>query len=268
MNGIEANDLSLAYDGDMVINQLSATVRMGDITTLVGPNGCGKSTLLKGMARLLRPRGGVVLLDGHSIHTMPTRQLARQLGILSQSPTAPEGLTVYELVSQGRFPHQGFFRQWTAEDEEKTREAIAATNIVHLADRPLDTLSGGQRQRAWIAMTIAQDTSILLLDEPTTHLDIGHQLEVMELIERLNRQRKMTILLVLHDLNQAARYSKRLIVLDRGQIVADGAPGEVLTEQMVARVFRVKASILVDPESAAPYCLPYATIGGDNPSRL
>lgn len=267
-NGIEASGLSLAYDNDTIIESLSATIRMGEITSLVGPNGCGKSTLLKGLARLLRPRGGAILLDGRSIHTLPTRQLARQLGILPQSPTAPEGLTVYELVAQGRYPHQGFFRQWTREDEEKTRDAIAATNMIHLADRPLDTLSGGQRQRAWIAMTIAQDTSVLLLDEPTTHLDIGYQMEIMELIDRLNRERRITILQVLHDLNQAARFSGRIIVLDNGRIMADGAPAEVLTEALLADVFKVKASIVRDPASGAPLFVPYATTTDGRPRFL
>lgn len=254
---LRADDLSLAYDGRPVIAQLNAAIMAGQITALVGPNGCGKSTLLKGLARLLRPRGGAVLLDGRAIHTLPTRQLARQLGILPQAPTAPEGLTVYELVAQGRYPHQGFFRQWSAEDESQTRAAIAATNMIEFADRPLDTLSGGQRQRAWIAMTIAQDTSILLLDEPTTFLDIGHQLEVMELIERLNRERGTTIVLVLHDLNQAARYGQRMIVMNDGAIVADGAPWDVLTSDLLARVFKVRAGIIPHPETGTPVCLPY-----------
>jgi iron complex transport system ATP-binding protein len=190
---------------------------------------------------------------------MPTKQLAKQLGILPQGPTAPEGLTVYELVAQGRYPHQGFFQQWSAEDEAVTREAIAVTNMMAFADRPLDTLSGGQRQRAWIAMTLAQNTPILLLDEPTTFLDIGYQLEVMELIERLNVERKMTILLVLHDLNQAARFSQRLIVLNEGRVVADGAPGAVLTKTLLADVFKVQANIVIDPDSGSPVCLPYRT---------
>jgi iron complex transport system ATP-binding protein len=243
----------------MIIKQLSLSIVTGQVTTLVGPNGCGKSTLLRGLARLLNPQTGEVLLDGKAIHTMPTKQLAKQLGILPQGPTAPEGLTVYELVAQGRYPHQGFFQQWSAEDEAVTREAIAVTNMTAFADRPLDTLSGGQRQRAWIAMTLAQNTPILLLDEPTTFLDIGYQLEVMELIERLNVERKMTILLVLHDLNQAARFSQRLIVLNEGRVVADGAPGAVLTKALLADVFKVQANIVLDPDSGSPVCLPYRT---------
>ena len=263
MEGIRTSDLSLAYDREMIIKQLGLSIVSGEITTLVGPNGCGKSTLLRGLARLLKPQTGEVLLDGKAIHTMPTKQLARQLGILPQGPTAPEGLTVYELVAQGRYPHQGFFQQWSDEDAEATREAIAVTNMVAFADRPLDTLSGGQRQRAWIAMALAQDTPILLLDEPTTFLDIGYQLEVMELIERLNRERQMTILLVLHDLNQAARYSDRMIVLSDGQVVADGSPHAVLTQALLAEVFKVRANIVADPDSGSPVCLPYRAVGAE-----
>lgn len=260
MEGMQTKRLSLAYDREMIIKQLSLSIVTGEITTLVGPNGCGKSTLLRGLARLLRPQTGEVLLDGKVIHTMPTKQLAKQLGILPQGPSAPEGLTVYELVAQGRYPHQGFFQQWRVEDEAATREAIAITNMVEFADRPLDTLSGGQRQRAWIAMTLAQNTPILLLDEPTTFLDIGYQLEVMELIERLNRERQMTILLVLHDLNQAARYSDRIIVMREGMIYADGSPQMILTRSLLAEVFHVQANILLDPISGAPVCVPQGTV--------
>ncbi len=257
---IDIKHLSLAYDSVTIIEQLSATIERGQVTALVGPNGCGKSTLLKGVARLLRPKNGAILLDGNAIHKIPTKQLAKQLGILPQGPSAPEGLTVYELVAQGRYPHQGFLQQWSAEDEHVCREAIALTNMVQYADRPLDTLSGGQRQRAWIAMSLAQATPILLLDEPTTFLDIGYQLEVMEIIEKLNSERHMTILLVLHDLNQAARYSDRMIVLKEGAIYTDGTPHEVLTADLLADVFNVHANILIDPNSGAPICVPFGTV--------
>ncbi len=260
MQGMQTRDLSLAYDSDTIIRQLSLSIVTGEITTLVGPNGCGKSTLLRGLARLLRPKAGEVLLDGKAIHTLPTKQLAKRLGILPQAPTAPEGLTVYELVAQGRYPHQGFFQQWSKEDEVAAQAAMAITNMAAFANRPLDTLSGGQRQRAWITMTLAQNTSILLLDEPTTFLDIGYQLEVMELIERLNRERRMTILLVLHDLNQAARYSDRLVVMRDGSIYADGPPKAILTQSLVAEVFHVQANILFDPDSGAPICVPQRTV--------
>ncbi|MEM8859272.1 MAG: ABC transporter ATP-binding protein [Chloroflexota bacterium] len=260
MEGLEASRITLAYDQNVIIDNLSTSIESGKITALVGPNGCGKSTLLRGLARLLQPKGGEVLLDGKAIQSIPTKELAKRVGVLPQAPVAPEGLTVYELVAQGRYPHQGFFQQWTAEDEEVCREAIAITNTVELADRPLDTLSGGQRQRAWIAMALAQKTPILLLDEPTTYLDIGFQLEVMELIEKLNKERAMTILLVLHDLNQAARYSDRMIVLQEGAIVADGDPVSVLTAELVAKVFQVHANILIDPDNGSPVCLPFATV--------
>lgn len=260
MTYLEAQSLSLSYDGgQIVIESLSTSIEAGKITALVGPNGCGKSTLLRGFARLLKPQMGNVLVDGRAIDAIPTKTLAKKLGVLPQAPIAPEGLTVYELVAQGRYPHQGFFQQWTAEDEAVCQDAIAITSMVALANRPLDTLSGGQRQRAWIAMALAQNTPILLLDEPTTYLDIGYQLEVMELIEKLNEERGMTILLVLHDLNQAARYSDRMLVLQDGRIVADGTPAEILTADMVRRVFQVQASILTDPTNGAPVCLPYAT---------
>lgn len=259
---LQADALSLAYDGQPIIQQLSTTIRAGEISVLVGPNGSGKSTLLRGLARLLRPLGGQVLLDGKAIHHLPTKALAKQLGILPQGPTAPDGLTVYELVAQGRYPHQGFFQQWSTHDEEVARAALATTGITALANRPLDTLSGGQRQRAWIAMTLAQDTPILLLDEPTTFLDIGYQVEVMELVQRLNHERQLTIVMVLHDLNQAARYGDRLIVLRSGQIVADGSPREILTPQLLAEVFHVRARIIQDHISGVPICVPYATVPG------
>lgn len=258
--GIQISDLQLAYDAEPIIHQLTAVITPGEVTALVGPNGCGKSTLLRGLARLLKPKAGDVLLDGKAIHQLPTKELAKRLGILPQGPTAPEGLTVFELVAQGRYPHQGFFQQWSANDEAVCRDAIAVTNMIEFADRPLDTLSGGQRQRAWIAMALAQDTPILLLDEPTTYLDIGYQLEVMELIEKLNRERRMTIVLVLHDLNQAARYSDRMIVLRRGLIYDDGAPTEVLTQTLLREVFNVHANIVTDPDSGTPVCLPFGTV--------
>jgi len=260
MNGIETVGLSLAYDGDTIIKQLSLSIVPGEITALVGPNGCGKSTLLRGLARLLKPRAGEALLDGRAIHTLSTKGLAQQMGILPQGPVAPQGLTVYELVAQGRYPHQGFFQQWSPADEAATREALAITNMAPFADRPMDTLSGGQRQRAWIAMTLAQETSILLLDEPTTFLDIGYQLEVMELIERLNRERQLTILLVLHDLNQAARYSRRMVVLRDGIVVADGRPRDALTRELLRDVFNIHADIMIDPALGVPICVPISTI--------
>lgn len=254
---ISTEQLSLAYDSALIIDQLAVQLPVGQITSLVGPNGCGKSTLLRGLARLLKPKGGAVYLNGHAIQTIPTKKLAQELGILPQSPAVPEGLTVYELVSQGRYPHQSWFQQWSEEDERKTAEALAITNMAHLANRPVDTLSGGQRQRAWIAMTLAQNTNIILLDEPTTYLDMGHQLEVMHLLERLNKESGRTIIMVIHDLNLAARYSHHLVAMYAGKIVTTGTPAEVITAELLRQVFGVEASIVADPRTGSPLCIPY-----------
>ena len=255
MNRLSAENLTLAYDNTLIINGLHLTIPTGKITALVGPNGCGKSTLLRGLARLLSPKRGHVYLDGKAIHTMPTKELAKQIGILPQSPVAPEGLTVRELVAQGRYPHQSWFQQWSKQDEEITLEAMAITNIVHFADRPLDTLSGGQRQRAWIAMALAQETDILLLDEPTTFLDLAYQIEVLDLLHELNETGR-TIIMVLHELNQACRYAHNLIAMREGQICVQGDPHQVLTAAMVAEVFRINAHIVPDPVTGTPMCIP------------
>ncbi len=248
--------LTLAYDGNIIVQSLDLAIPQGQITTLVGPNGCGKSTLLRGMARLLKPQGGTVYLDGEAIAHLPTKELAKRLGILPQSPAAPEGLTVRELVAQGRYPHQNWLQQWSKDDELKVEEAIATTHLHEFANRPLDTLSGGQRQRAWIAMALAQDTETLLLDEPTTYLDLAHQIEVLDLLYQLNREGKRTIVMVLHDLNMACRYSHRLIALRDGQVIAQGKPAAVVTEAMVEQVFALKSRIITDPVSNTPLCLP------------
>jgi iron complex transport system ATP-binding protein len=225
------------------------------MTALVGPNGCGKSTLLRGLSRLLKPKSGAVYLDGKAIVSLNAKEVAKQIGILPQGPTAPEGLTVYELVAQGRYPHQGWFEQWSESDTSVIQEALAMTNLIDLADRPLDTLSGGQRQRAWIAMALAQDTEIFLLDEPTTYLDMAYQLEVLDLLHDLHEQGR-TVVMVLHDLNQACRYADHLIALRDGHIVAQGAPAEIMTEAMVAKVFGLSCHIAVDPISGSPLCVP------------
>lgn len=256
MREIRVEGLRLGYDKLDIVTGLDVLLRGGEITALVGPNGCGKSTLLRGIARILKPRAGAVYLDGHSVHRLPTKELARRLGILPQTPSAPEGMTVRELVAQGRFPHQGWLQQWSARDEEAVHRALEITGMLSLADRAVDELSGGQRQRAWIAMTLAQETEVLLLDEPTTFLDMAHQLEVLQLLQHLNGQEGRTIVMVLHDLNQAARYAHRLVVMSRGEVFAAGSPREVITPQMLREVFGVEARILVDPESGAPYCLP------------
>jgi iron complex transport system ATP-binding protein len=255
MSRLHAENLALAYDNRVIIAELSIAIPAGKITALVGPNGCGKSTLLRGLARLLPARRGHVYLDGQAIQAKSTKQLAKQLGILPQSPTAPEGLTVRELVAQGRYPHQSWFQQWSKQDEAVTVQALATTNLLDLADRPLDTLSGGQRQRAWIAMALAQETEILLLDEPTTYLDLAYQLEVLELLHKLNENGR-TIVMVLHDLNQACRYAHNLVAMREGKIWAQGDPRRVMTEQMVAEVFGVNAHIVADPITGTPMCIP------------
>lgn len=255
MKTLHAEKLSLAYEGVSIIEQLNLEAPAGRITALVGPNGCGKSTLLRGLARLLKPKGGMVYLDGKAIHSLPTKQVAQQIGLLPQSPVAPAGLTVYELVAQGRYPHQSWFQQWSAEDSRYTQEALEITNLTHMADRPLDTLSGGQRQRAWIAMALAQETEILLLDEPTTFLDLAYQLEVLDLLHELN-ERGRTIIMVLHDLNQACRYADHVVAMRSGTIMAQGTPADVMTPELLKEVFQLNCQIVTDPISGTPLCVP------------
>jgi iron complex transport system ATP-binding protein len=255
---LKTHDLTLAYDKATIIETLGLTIPAGKITALVGPNGCGKSTLLRGLARLLKPRGGSVLLDGQDIHRLPTRDLAKQLGILPQGPVAPEGLTVRELVAQGRYPHQSWFQQWATDDEAAVTKALKITGMTALADRPVDALSGGQRQRAWIAMTLAQETSIILLDEPTTFLDLAHQIEVLHLLERLNQDEGRTIVMVVHDLNHATRHAQHIVALCEGQVFASGDPREVVTPALLRMVFGVEADVVPDPHTGAPLCIPYS----------
>jgi iron complex transport system ATP-binding protein len=256
--GLRAEALSLAYDGTRVIDDLSLVVPQGRITALVGPNACGKSTLLRGLARLLRPREGAVYLDGREIHRYPTREVALRLGLLPQAPTAPEGLTVEDLVARGRYPHQTWFRQWSAADEETVGRAMRLTGTDALRDRPVDELSGGQRQRAWIAMALAQETELMLLDEPTTFLDLAHQIEVLDLLHELNEREGRTIVIVLHDLNQAARYAATIVAMADGRIVAAGTPKEVVTESMVREVFGVECRVIPDPVTGTPLVVPRA----------
>jgi iron complex transport system ATP-binding protein len=257
MSRLHTDQLTLAYDQAVIIDGLNVAIPSGQITALVGPNGCGKSTLLRGLARLLAPRGGTAYLDGKAIHRIPTRTLAQQLGILPQSPVAPEGLTVRELVAQGRYPHQAWFQQWAAEDQAAVGKALAITGMADFADRPVDALSGGQRQRAWIAMTLAQETAVILLDEPTTFLDLAHQIEVLTLLERLNRDEGRTIVMVVHDLNHATRHAQHIIALRAGQVVAAGAPGDVVTPALLRQVFGVAADVVPDPRTGVPLCIAY-----------
>jgi iron complex transport system ATP-binding protein len=253
--------LTLAYDGPPIILDLDLAIPAGEITILVGPNGCGKSTLLRGLARLLKPRAGAVYLNGADIFKKSTKAVAKQLGILPQGPVAPEGLTVRDLVAMGRYPHQNWLQQWSKEDEQQVEQALIVTDMTPFADRGLDTLSGGQRQRAWIAMALAQDTAILLLDEPTTFLDLAHQVEVLDLLYELNQSKGRTIVMVLHDLNQACRYADRLVAVRQGQVYARGTPVQVMTEAMVREVFGLDCRILQDPVAGTPMCIPISHKG-------
>lgn len=261
MEAMTTRNLILAYDQATIINDLNVAIPARQVTALVGPNGCGKSTVLKGLARLLKPKSGTVYLNGVAIAKRSTKEIAKQLGLLPQSPVAPEGLTVRELVAQGRYPHQSWFQQWSKDDEQFTEQALVVTGMTELSDRPLDSLSGGQRQRAWIAMALAQNTEILLLDEPTTFLDLAHQIEVLDLLYDLNQTQGRTIVMVLHDLNQACRYADYLVVMRQGHIYTQGAPDTVMTEEMVSEVFGLQSRIMPDPMTGTPMCVPVSRRG-------
>ena len=257
---LNARDLTLKYDQRCVVDGLSIEIPEGKVTMIVGGNACGKSTLLRGLSRLLKPAGGAVTLDGKDIHSRPARELARTLGLLPQHPAAPDGITVRDLVGRGRYPHQGFFRSWGARDvsqnERAVQRALEATATLDLAGRNVDELSGGQRQRVWIAMALAQETDVLLLDEPTTYLDLAHQVEVLDLVTDLNRNRGTTVAIILHDLNLAARYADHIIAMKAGGVVALGAPGEVVTAELVRDVFGLDSRIIPDPVSGTPLIIP------------
>jgi iron complex transport system ATP-binding protein len=255
---LRAERLRLSYGREPVVDGVDLALPTGGVTAIVGPNGCGKSTLLRALARLLSPDAGAVLLDGCDVHRRPTREVARELGLLPQGAVVPDGLTVEELVARGRYPHRGRWRPWSAEDQDRVEVGLAQTGLTGLRERALDELSGGQRQRAWIAMALAQDTPTMLLDEPTTYLDLAHRIEVLELLGRLNRERARTIVLVLHDLNEAARYADRIVAMRAGHIVADGTPAQVLTETTLERVFGLRCRILEDPETGSPLVVPRA----------
>ncbi|MEE6272323.1 ABC transporter ATP-binding protein [Georgenia wangjunii] len=259
---LRTEHLDLAYDGDLVVRDLDLEVPAGALTVIVGANGCGKSTLLRGIARLLRPRAGTVLLDGKAVHSMPAKEVARLVGILPQTSTAPEGITVADLVGRGRYPHQGWFRQWTSADDAVVRGALEATSTLEFAARRVEELSGGQRQRVWIAMALAQDPDVLLLDEPTTFLDVAHQLDVLDLLHEQNRARGTTVVMVLHDLNMAARYADHLVVMAQGRVVARGTPWDVLTPDLVAEAFGLSAQVIADPVSGSPMVIPVGRTAG------
>jgi iron complex transport system ATP-binding protein len=257
-NELTTRQLTLRYGDRTVVDGLELALPGGAITAVVGPNACGKSTLLRGLARLLDPAAGTVTLDGADLHRMPARVLAKRLGLLPQQPVTPEAITVEGLVRLGRYPHQRLLSPWSAADQQAVERALERTGMAELRDRPVDRLSGGQRQRAWIALTLAQDTELLLLDEPTTFLDLRHQLDVLDLVAELHRELGRTVVMVLHDLGQAARYADHLVVLHAGRLAAAGPPREVLDAELVERVFEVPCQVVPDPETGTPLVIPRA----------
>lgn len=253
---LETKSLTLSYGETTIINELNLEIPKGKITIFIGSNGCGKSTLLRSLARLLKPTSGDILLEDKAIQNMQTKQIARQMAILPQGPQAPEGLTVLQLVKQGRYPYQTWLKQWSEKDEEMVQKALAATGMTEFAERDVHALSGGQRQRAWIAMTLAQDTDIILLDEPTTYLDMTHQIEVLDLLFELNETEERTIVMVLHDLNLACRYADNIVAIQDKQIYAQGKPEEIVDCKLVRDVFRMDCQIITDPLFGTPLCIP------------
>lgn len=257
MSAISTEGLSLGYGETMIIDELNVSIPKGEITVFIGGNGCGKSTLLRSLARLMKPMGGSVLLEGHSIAKLPTKEVAKQLAILPQGPEAPEGLTVHQLVKQGRYPYQNWLKQWSKQDEEAVNRALKSTKMEDLADRTVDSLSGGQRRRAWIAMTLAQETDIILLDEPTTYLDMTHQIEILDLLFDLNEKERRTIVMVLHDLNLACRYAHHLVAIKDKSIYAEGRPETVINCDLVKNVFDMNCQVTTDPLFGTPLCIPH-----------
>lgn len=257
---LTAENVTLGYDQRVIAENLSVEIPDNSFTVIVGPNACGKSTLLRALSRMLKPTVGRVLLDGQAIGSMPAKKVAKTLGLLPQSSIAPDGITVSDLVSRGRYPHQGLLRQWSGEDERIVEESMTSTGVAELADRAVDELSGGQRQRVWIAMALAQQTPLLLLDEPTTYLDIQHQIEVLNLCAELHEEQGRTLVAVLHDLNHAARYATHLIAMRDGKVVAEGPPGEVVTAELVERVFGLRCQVISDPETGTPLVIPAARV--------
>ncbi|GAK02113.1 ABC-type Fe3+-siderophore transport system, ATPase component [Geomicrobium sp. JCM 19037] len=254
---IQTESLTLGYRDNVIINHLNIEIPKGKITIFVGANGCGKSTLLRSLARLLKPMAGTVRLAEDELQQLSTKTIAKKLAVLPQSASSPEGITVQQLVKQGRYPHQSLLQQWSVEDEQVVNEAMASTGVKHLADRTIASLSGGQRQRAWIAMTLAQRTEILLLDEPTTFLDVAHQIEILDLCHTLNEMEGKTVVIVLHDLNLAARYADHMIALKDQTVYAEGKPEQVVTPEMMRAVFFLECEVIPDPVTGTPMTIPY-----------
>lgn len=256
-NVLEAQNLHVSYGENLILEDLNLQIPKGKITVLVGANGCGKSTLLRTFARLQKAKSGEIFLDENKLDAISTKEVAKRLAILPQGPVAPEGLTVQQLIKQGRYPHQSWLKQWSTEDEKIVNNALAVTQMTEFADRPVDALSGGQRQRVWIAMTLAQKTDLILLDEPTTYLDMAHQVEILDLLFDLNEKEGRTVVMVLHDLNLACRYAHYIVAVRNKQVYAQGKPEEVVTAEMVQAVFRMDCTIIKDPLFGTPLCVPH-----------
>ncbi len=252
----QTENLQAGYDNKTILEAITLTIPANQISIIIGANGCGKSTLLKTMARLIKPLQGQVLLDSQSIHDIAPKQLAKTVGLLPQSPIVPEGITVADLVGRGRFPHQTLFKGWSTKDYEAVAEALEMMNITEFADRNIDELSGGQRQRVWIAMALAQQTDILFLDEPTTYLDITYQVEILDLLTDLNQKYGTTIVMVLHDINLSARYADYLFAVKEGQLIAEGAPKDIVTSALIKDIFSLDCQVIADPVSQTPLIIP------------
>ncbi|MEZ0481522.1 ABC transporter ATP-binding protein [Planococcus sp. SSTMD024] len=258
MDALSTRGLTLGYGETDIISELDLSIPKGEITVLIGSNGCGKSTLLRSLARLLKPKEGAVILDGQQISKMSTKKIAKQLAILPQTSIAPEGLTVLQLVKQGRYPHQSWIKQWSEKDEEAVFAALASTGLTEFAERKVDSLSGGQRQRAWIAMTLAQETDIILLDEPTTYLDLTHQIDILDLLYELNQTQNRTIVMVLHDLNLACRYADHIVAIHDKKVFKQGAPNDIITPDLMRSVFGLQCQVTCDPICGTPLCIPFS----------
>lgn len=254
---LSGSEMNLSYESTHIFSGLDVSIPDNKFTVIIGPNGCGKSTLLRMLCRLQKPNSGHVELDGDDIYSLPPKTLAKQIGLLPQRVHAPDGIRVKDLVSRGRYPYQKIFQQWSPEDEQAVCDAMQITDTEHLAERLIEELSGGQRQRVWIAMVLAQQTPILFLDEPTTYLDIAHQIDLLELCRDLNRHKNFTIVAVLHELNQAFRYADHVILMNEGKIAAQGSPKEVVSSEMIKRVFNLDCLIQDDPVSQTPMVIPY-----------